>query len=150
MNDPCECGPCTYTLEDITALGKRLVACKGFRPMRGMLDLQGRTWDASLLWRWNSAIDVPDLRDPATVGCLLALARAAHGAPSVTFEGRTYSSVLHVVYFGGMYYVKRDCGDADEHLYEDGLWSQNYRRDAYSIERASEAEALVAALEAAP
>ena len=47
--------------EEATALGKRLVACKGFRPMRGMLDMQGRTWDASLLWRWNSAVDVPDL-----------------------------------------------------------------------------------------
>jgi len=77
MNDPCECGPCTYTLEDITALGRRLVACKGFRPMRGMLDLQGRTWDTSLLWRWNNDVDVPDLRDPATLGCVLALVREA-------------------------------------------------------------------------
>jgi len=132
------------SIMDHISLGRRLVACKNFRPMRGMRDVQGRSWDDSLLWRWNSAIDVPDLRDPATVGCLLALVRAAHGAPSVTFEGRTYSSVLHVVCFGGMYYVKRDCGDGDEDLYEDGLWSQNYRRDAYSIERASEAEALVA------
>jgi hypothetical protein len=66
------------TDDEATALGKRLVACKGFRPMRGMLDMQGRTWDASLLWRWNSAVDVPDLRDPATIGCVLALVREAH------------------------------------------------------------------------
>lgn len=138
------------TDEQATALGKRLVACKGFRAMRGMLDMQGRTWDQSLLWRWSNDVDVPDLRDPATLGCVLAMVRAAHGAPSVTFDGCTYLSVLHVVCFGGMYYVKRDCGDGDEDLHEDGMWSQNYRRDAYSIERASEAEALVAALEAAP
>ncbi len=138
------------TDEQATALGKRLVACRRFRPMRGMLDMQGRTWDQSLLWRWSNDVDVPDLRDPATLGCVLAMVRAAHGEPIVTLDGGTYSSVLHVVCSSGMYYVRRDCGDGDEDLYEDGLWSQDYRRDAYSIERASEAEALVAALEAAP
>ena len=61
------------TDEEATALGKRLVACKGFRPLRGMLDMQGRTWDTSLLWRWNSDVDVPDLRQPATIGIALAL-----------------------------------------------------------------------------
>ncbi|MEY2713917.1 MAG: hypothetical protein RIT24_260, partial [Planctomycetota bacterium] len=52
---------------DYVELGRRLVACKHFKPMRGMRDVQGRTWDESLLWRWNSACDVPDLTDPATV-----------------------------------------------------------------------------------
>lgn len=66
------------TEEEATALGKRLVACRHFRPMRGMLDMQGRTWDTSLLWRWSNDVDVPDLRDPATLGCLLALVREAH------------------------------------------------------------------------
>ena len=61
------------TDEEAIALGKRVVACKGFRPMRGMLDMQGRTWDSSLLWRWHNEVDVPDLRDAATLGCLLAL-----------------------------------------------------------------------------
>ena len=61
------------------ALGKRLVACRHFRPLRGMLDMQGRTWDTSLLWRWNNDVDVPDLRDPATLGCVLALVREAWG-----------------------------------------------------------------------
>lgn len=61
------------------ALGKRLVACKAFHPMRGMLDMQGRTWDQSLLWRWSNDVDVPDLRDPATLGCVLAIVREAHG-----------------------------------------------------------------------
>ena len=63
------------------ALGKRIVACKGFRPMRGMLDMQGRTWDQSLLWRWDSTRDVPELRDPATLGCVLALVREAWRDP---------------------------------------------------------------------
>ena len=65
------------TDEEATALGKRVVACRHFRPMRGMLDMQGRTWDASLLWRWSNDVDVPDLRDPATLGCVLALVREA-------------------------------------------------------------------------
>jgi hypothetical protein len=58
-------------------LGRRLVACKGFRVMRGMLDMQGRTWGRDLLWRWRNDLDVPDLRDPATLGCLLTLVRGA-------------------------------------------------------------------------
>lgn len=70
------------TAEEATALGKRLVACKGFRPMRGMLDMQGRTWDTSLLWRWNSTVDVPDLRDAATRGCALQLLREAWRCPT--------------------------------------------------------------------
>jgi hypothetical protein len=61
------------TDEEALALGVRLVACKHFRPMPGMRDLQGRTWTPDLLWRWNRTIDRPDLRDPATLGCLLAL-----------------------------------------------------------------------------
>ena len=69
------------TDEEAIALGKRVVACKGFRPMRGMLDMQGRTWDSSLLWRWHNEVDVPDLRDPATLGCLLALVREAWDDP---------------------------------------------------------------------
>lgn len=67
------------TEAEAEALGKRLVACKGFRPMRGMLDMQGRTWGADLLFRWSNDVDVPDLRDPATLGCLLALVREAVG-----------------------------------------------------------------------
>ena len=74
------------TDDEATALGKRLVACKGFRPMRGMLDMQGRTWDQSLLWRWSNEVDVPDLRDPATLGCVLALVREAWGDDAMISE----------------------------------------------------------------
>ena len=102
------------------ALGKRLVACRHFRPLRGMLDMQGRTWDTSLLWRWSNVCDVPDLRDPATLGCLLALVREAHGRCCYTQTVGGYWTVQH--------------GDTD---------------DAWGDHCATEAEALVAALEAA-
>lgn len=71
------------TEEEATALGKRLVACKHFRPMPGMRDLQGRTWTPDLLWRWNRTIDRPDLRDPATLGCVLALVREVIPMPLI-------------------------------------------------------------------
>jgi hypothetical protein len=69
------------TEEEATALGKRLSACKHFRPMPGLKDMQGRTWDDSLLWRWNPGVDVPDLRQPASMGILLACVREAWGLP---------------------------------------------------------------------
>jgi hypothetical protein len=114
------------TEEEATALGKRLVACNGFKPMRGMLDMHGRTWDASLLWRWNSAVDVPDLRDPATLGCVLALVREAWDDPSL--------SVLF---------------DHDGCKWRVGRWED----DGLALRcrcADTEAHALVAALEAAP
>ena len=69
------------TEEEATALGKRLSACRHFRPMPGLKDMQGRTWDDSLLWRWNPEVDVPDLRQPASMGILLACVREAWRNP---------------------------------------------------------------------
>jgi hypothetical protein len=112
-------------------LGRRLVACKGFRVMRGMLDMQGRTWGRDLLWRWRNDLDVPDLRDPATLGCLLALVREVHGPLACTYTRGdiknewSVRSVIHENY--------------DGHYGDDHGYSER-----------SEAEALVAALEAAP
>jgi hypothetical protein len=73
--------------DEALALAVRLVACKHFRPMPGMRDLQGRTWTPDLLWRWNRTIDRPDLRDPATLGCVLALVREVIPMPLILVGG---------------------------------------------------------------
>ena len=106
------------TEEEATALGKRLAACRHFRPMPGLKDMQGRTWDDSLLWRWNSEVDVPDLRQPASMGILIACVREAYGDPFVYLAPA------------------------------DGWFVGRGARDGIIAEGATEAEALVAALEA--
>lgn len=115
------------TEAEAEALGKRLVACKGFRPLRGMLDMQGRSWGADLLFRWNNDVDVPDLRDPATLGCLLALVREAWNKPAISMFWGDYWQIV--------YASNIDDGCADNENIGDGD---------------TEAEALVDALEAAP
>ena len=109
------------------ALGKRVVACKGWRWMPGMLhgmvgggELKScyRVGDLTL---YLDADRVPDLRDAATVGCLLALVREAHGP-------RCYTQAC-----GGFWTVQNE--DTED------WWGKNC---------VCEAEALVAALEAAP
>mgnify|MGYP003654095943 CR=1 FL=1 len=113
------------TDEEALDLGRRFAACKGFRPMRGMLDNHGRTWTPDLLWRWTPKVDIPDLRDPATRGCALALVREAWGDPAI-------------------------CVVLDT---SDGRWCAGRWEDGLAMRGrggATEAEALIAALEAAP
>jgi hypothetical protein len=108
------------TEEEATALGKRLAACRHFRPMPGLKDMQGRTWDDSLLWRWNPEVDVPDLRQPASMGILLACVREAWG-----------QATLSPVSGGKRRWCLADFGTT-------------------ALQGESEAELLVAALESAP
>lgn len=124
-------------------LAKRAVACKHWRWKRGMRTTcgilnGGDDWvtfgydhkDVVVLnddGRW-----LPDLTDPATLGCLLALVREAWGDQGLHCAGR----------------------------YSDGKWlwhvrgghphGATFRRRVYAIGHGTEAEALVAALEAAP
>lgn len=73
-------------------------------------------------YRWADATHVPDLEDPATLGCLLALVREAHGVPCLQVSVK----------------ISREHGyQFDCHPHLRGQWVD------------SEAEALVTALEAA-
>lgn len=76
----------------MTDLAKRAVACKGWRWMPGMLTLPWRDEFGDVShppWRlrtenWMPFADghrgaIPDLTDPATLGCLLALVRERWG-----------------------------------------------------------------------
>ena len=117
-------------------LGKRAVACPKWRWMPGMLTTEGTRivhdpsrfpgracalrdggWTPRLL---NPGA-LPDLTDPATVGCLLALVREAWGDPRA--------------------YVRASFG---------WEWITDYCAEKWPPGGETEAEALVAALEAAP
>jgi hypothetical protein len=109
--------------EEQIALARRAVACKGWRWMPGMADCWGgRVREGDGLDR-SSAF--PDLTDPATLGCLLALVRQAHGC-----------SEAHVYYAT----VSR-------------LWVVRWGKSGvgqWTVDSHTEVESLVAALEAAP
>jgi len=81
--------------EEQIALARRAVACRGFRWMPGMLDVHGgRLVAVESPWlrldyiddddpvRVSSSACLPDLTDPATLGCLLALVREARSEPT--------------------------------------------------------------------
>ena len=129
------------------ALARRAVACKGFRWMPGMRTDSGLrlvvVWGtyntASVL---SDGIDdahsetvslvdeLPDLTDPATVGCLLALVREVWGDHATSFaNGYEEPQKMWSVYNGRI--------NSDDYGHEIATGS-------------TEAEALVAALEAAP
>ena len=129
--------------DDFIKLGKRAVSCRGWQWMPGM-----RTLDAMRVIhdpdRWPDrpcAIreggwvdtapprplkdDLPDLSDPATLGCLLALVREAWGRDDL----------------GASRYKERWCVER---------WCGDIRVFQYGTQGGTEAEALVAALEGAP
>jgi hypothetical protein len=117
----------------MTEIAKRAVACKGWRWMPGMLTLDGRRVvgvDGDVLvlhyadehkcyQRWTEDAE-PDLGDPATVGCLRELVKAAWSSEYVFT------------------------------LYSTDRASWIVKHGKMLVEAGTEVEALVAALEAAP
>jgi hypothetical protein len=128
--------------EEQIALAKRAVACRGWRWMPGMLGFDpdgindpvrvafppGKAYRMPTLEAWGRPsyivhCELPDLTDPATLGCLLALVRESHAVPYLQVSVK----------------ISREHGyQFDCHPHHRGQWVD------------SEAEALVAALEAAP
>jgi hypothetical protein len=121
--------------EEQIALAKRAVECKAWKWMPGVLVHVGfrvvwvdETTFRSFDERGNEMYGstdclLPDLTDPATLGCLLALVREAHAVPFLQVSVK----------------ISREHGyQFDCHPHHRGQWVD------------SEEEALVAALEAAP
>lgn len=116
----------------LEALARRAVACRGWRWMPGMLCADGtRLCRYDGRQRWTAVkggikvyvwAGIPDLTDPATLGCLLALVREAWGDP-----------LAYTMAYCGRWTL---CSDRDEEI-DPG-------------DGPTEAEALIAALEAAP
>jgi hypothetical protein len=91
----------TEPLENFEELGRRAVACKRWRWMPGMLSEKGlrvtrRDSDGYVVGYYEDLSyiaecvpgSLPDLSDPATLGCLLILVREAHNAPHAWVETR--------------------------------------------------------------
>lgn len=116
---------------EMIELAKRAVARKGWRWMPGMRAMPTEGMVAAPLrltddydWPHDLGLRLPDLSDPATMGCLLPLVREAWGYPTLSLsEG--LSSGWEVWLWDGPSRLVRGQGK-------------------------TEAEALVAALEAAP
>ena len=124
-------------------LARRAVACPRWRWVPGMLIvdygagirflweddlyLHGMAAEVGGLWMrmGKDRERLPDLTDPATLGCLLALVREAWSEP-----------ILSAAWGGGHWYVVQRVHPSVDAL----RW----------IDAATEVEALVAALEAAP
>ena len=122
-------------MNDQTDLARRAVACQRWRWMPGMLAVEwaapgmgltgGRPMRVDADWQ-EVGVYLPDLTDPATLGCLLALVREAWGDPEA-----------HLALGGGGWVLM-----SGESRVADVVYPSPAGR--------TEAAALVAALEAAP
>jgi hypothetical protein len=127
--------------EEQIALSRRAVACKGWRWMPGMADCYGRRLREG---DWiDPAAEFPDLMDPATLGCLLALVREAWRCPTVYVRQSTTRRVSDGVIAWEV---------CDLFLDAEACRALGVPREGSvgSWGHGSEAEALVAALESAP
>lgn len=125
----------TKQLEDLEQLGQRAVACKQWRWMSGMLGLSNESSSRSIWIRVvhppmdDTSECWPDLSDPATLGCLLALVREAWGR-----EATVSVNISGFWAVGGARIQKGKSAGQTINL---GIW------------KLTEVEALVAALEVA-
>ena len=133
----------TEPLENLEELARRAIACKRWRWMPGMLSAKGlrvtrRDSDGYVVGYYEDLSYIaecvpgtlPDLSDPATLGCLLALVRKAWGDEA--------SVSLNISSFWAVGGAKIQKGKSAGHTINLGIW------------KLTEAEALVAALEVAP
>ena len=140
---------------ELVALGRRAVACKGWKYRRGMavvmndgeraIIIKANGFTAKLycedrgggVYDYTFSSFLPDLFDPATLGCLLALVREAHDSDCAHAWTPTRSQ--------GRWIVSRPEREGDYPSFNpDGWFSLSVG------EHATEAEALVSALENAP
>ena len=138
--------------DDMIALSRRAVACKGWRWMPGMTTVQGERvvrmdddGTLRLAAPWGGTVGatavrsffdssgacLPDLTDAATLGCLLALVREAWGSP-------------------GFYTARGDVRIKDTDRLGWDFFGYLRGKSCKGMLYRSEAEALVAALESAP
>ena len=126
---------------DLETLARRTVACPKWRWMPGMLyhtqEQSNRLTDDHFVGGLKlTPICLPDLTDPATLGCLLALVREAWNDPTLglfAVRGGRSGRPARVWAFGGRKPRRRG--------WENSIASAFYGDEVY---------ALVSALEAAP
>jgi hypothetical protein len=143
-------------MTDYIELGKRIVACKHFRFMDGMLTLCGirivaggsdyiighRSGPTKDGGGWVDTVDLdgiyPDLSDAATKGCLLQLVREAWGCYSVcTCDMEGYDAYEWVCI-------------VDTERLAPGIEFPHTRHGVTWFEGSDESAAMVVAMEAAP
>lgn len=124
--------------EEMMALGRRAVASKGWRWMPGMRCDRGAGWfrivDGYTI-ETPSLDTLPDLTDPATLGCLRALVTEAYADPKKLWNG--YVEVHRDQH--AVFHLEQAVHDEDGYL----VWNCICFGE-------TKAEVLVRALEAAP